>query len=97
MPDVVELLGVVKVDDEMRSGAPHPVPHHEMVVTLFSSSKRSNRVLLSGGTWSPQALDRLKEGVLAHAVLPNLRSKPQKPANRLTERECRKTNPQHAD
>jgi len=65
--DIIELLGVVKVDDEMRSRAPHPVPHHEMVVTLFNNStKRSNRVLLSGGTWSPQALDRLKEGVLAH-------------------------------
>src|SRR5690606_17202026 len=92
MRDVVQPFGIVQIDDEMRAGAAHPVPHHEMIVTLIFDDGRYDRVLLSGGTWSPQALDRLKEGVLAHAVLPNLRSKPQKPASRLTERECRKAN-----
>jgi hypothetical protein len=86
MVEIVEPLGVIEVDDEMRASAPHSVPHHEMVRTLFANRRRcvDRKILLSGGTWGPQAFSQLKEGVLAHAVLPNQRSKP-RPASRLNE------------
>src|SRR5262245_1095870 len=92
--DVVQPIGLVEVDDEMRAGAPHPVPHHEMIVALLGpyrsgglarGARADRRVFLSGGTWGPQARPQLEEGVLAHAVLPHQRSKPERPASRLTD------------
>ena len=35
MVDVVEAIGVVEVDDEMRTSAAHPVPHYEMTVPML--------------------------------------------------------------
>ena len=37
--DIIEPFSVVEIHDEMRTRAPHPVPHHEMVVTLLSLSR----------------------------------------------------------
>src|SRR5215210_6840496 len=94
MVDVIEPFSVVKVDDKMRSRAPHAIPHHKMIVALLGHSRANSfdrrgvgdrDFFLSGGTWGPQARRRLEEGVLAHAVLPNQRSKPERPASRLTE------------
>src|SRR2546423_8237052 len=92
MIDVVEPFGLVEVDDEMRARASYAVPHHKMIVALLRLCRASGFELrgvddreffLSGGTWGPQARRQLEEGVLAHAVLPNQRSKPERPASRL--------------
>src|SRR5215212_10389802 len=77
------MLRVVQVDNQMDAGAAHAVADHEVVFTLVHDCWSSSRLLiLSGGTWDPQALVRSQEGVLAHAVLPNQEKEPEMPASR---------------
>src|SRR5581483_6656565 len=101
MVDIVETFGVVKVDDEMRTGAPHPVPHHEMIVGLLGRCRsgfdfrsfRDLEVFLSGGTWGPQARPQLEEGLLAHAASSPTRDRsPRGRRTGSTEYECRSEN-----
>src|SRR5205085_704226 len=81
--DVVEVLGVVEIDDQVHTGAAHAVADHEVVLAVVDDSRNWCRLdLLSGGTWDPQALVRSQEGVLAHAVLPNQEKEPEMPASR---------------
>src|SRR4029077_9334505 len=81
--DVVEMPGVVEIDDQVHAGAAHAIADHEMVLAVVNDSRNCRRlVFLSGGTWDPQALVRSQEGVLAHAVLPNQKKEPEMPASR---------------
>jgi hypothetical protein len=83
MIDIVEMLRVVKIDDEMHAGATHSVSRYEVILALARNWRSCCRlVFLSGGTWDPQALVRSQEGVLAHAVLPNQEKEPEMPASR---------------
>src|SRR5262249_51418048 len=88
--DIVEPLGTVEIDNEMRACTTHPVPHHEMIVPLLGPDVSLDQLgrydrfgFLSGGTWGPQARTQL-EGGLTHGVLPNQISNPSagKPALR---------------
>src|SRR5947209_9873197 len=95
--DIIETFGFKEIDDEMHPGAPHPVPHYEMIVPPlgFERQRRGDRdVFLSGGTWGPQVHPQLEEGVLAHAVLPNQRSNPRRRRAGSTESECRWSRPE---
>jgi hypothetical protein len=66
----------------MDARAADTIPFDEVVFTLVRNSRSDRLVILSGGTWDPQALVRSQEGVLAHAVLPNQRKEPEMPASR---------------
>src|SRR5215467_13532098 len=53
----------------MRPGAPHPVPHHEMI-TPSHSDRADRQIFLSGGTRGSQVHPQLEEGVVAHSRPP---------------------------
>jgi len=91
MIDVIQVIGLVDVDDEMNARATHAIPDNEMIVARICGvrSRHDTGVLSSGGTWRPQALPRSQEGVLAHAVLSNQRANP--PANRRRGSDCRQS------
>src|ERR1700728_600427 len=67
MLDVVKTLGAVQIDDQMHSRAAHAVARGEMIFAIALASHLRCRgrhfrlrlpVILSGGTWDPQALRR---------------------------------------
>ena len=60
---VIEPVGLVQIDDEVCARAADAVPHHEMIVVLVGVNRERPDVVLSGGTWSPQALPRSQEGI----------------------------------
>src|SRR5579863_1594846 len=101
--DIVEALGAVQIDDQMNAGAADAVTRGEMIFAverLASFLRYGSRhfqlrlpVFLSGGTWDPQALHRSQEGVLAHAVLPNLDQNPRCRRTGATESESRPISP----
>jgi hypothetical protein len=56
--DIVEAFGLIEIDDQMDARAADTIPFDEVVFTLVQNSRSDRLVILSGGTWDPQALVR---------------------------------------
>ena len=85
-------------DDQVRARALHAIPDAEMTGGFFSGYRCDDcRSLLTGGTWSSQALPRSQEGVLVHSILSNQSADPsvELPAHRTAKRRPRRSAGSH--
>ena len=94
--DIVEPLGSMQIDDQMHASATNAVADGEVACAAFACRRLDHgnvRDSSSGGTWTPQALPRSQEGVLAHRRPPQPSDPTRVPTSGATARECRSTIP----